>query len=230
VSGPFYSLLLPVFTARATVERSAQRLFDLATRGVALVTMPTAAVFFAVFPALSAVVLPPGYETMQDYVSILVPCFALEVVLSGPAAALMLALPRLAGPYAAIKAVTLAAAAFYFVTAGVDLLLVTAVMMLIRVSSAVALHAAIWRLTGLHIDLGWLGRVVAVSVLVGGLGVAIGFVLPGHTLDLVFIPAAVLAAYFLLVRVVGLLRSSDIEIARAVVPIGGRAVHVLSRS
>lgn len=230
VSGPFYSLLLPVFAARVSVEQSVQRLFELATRAVTFVTLPTAAVFLAVFPSLAAVLLPAGYESTTDYAWILVPCFALEVVLSGPATAVMLAMPRLAGPYAAIKAVTLAAGAFYFFAAGVDLRLVTAVMMGVRVASAVALHAAVWRRTGIRVDLRWLGLAVAVSALVGALGIAVGLAVPGRVLDLVLVPVAALAAYFVLVRVVGLLRASDVEMARAVLPFGGRALQLLSRS
>jgi O-antigen/teichoic acid export membrane protein len=229
VSGPFYSLLLPVFAARVSAEQSVRRLFDLATRGVALVTLPAAAVFLAVFPSLAAVLLPEGYQNASDYAAILIPFFALEVVLSGPATAVMLAVPRLAGAYAAIKVATLLPAAFYLVASGVDLRVVTAVMMGVRVASAVALHAAVWRRTGLHVDLRWLVFALGVALLVAVIGIAAGLAVPGRALDLVLVPVAALAAYLALVRVVGLLRASDVELARAIVPFSGRALRPLSR-
>lgn len=230
VSGPFYSLLLPVFAARVSVKQSVERLFEVATRAVALVTLPTAAVFLAVFPSLSEVLLPGGYENTTDFAVILVLCFALEVVLSGPATAVMLTMPRLAGPYAAIKGVTLAAGVFYLVAPSVDLRLLTAVMMGVRVASAVALHAVVWRRTGLHVDLPWLGLAVSVGVFVGVLGIAVALAVPGRVLDLVLVPAAALGTYLVLVRVAGLLRASDVEIARGVWPFGGRALQKLTRS
>jgi hypothetical protein len=219
-----------VFAARTSAEQSLKRLFDLATRAVALVTLPTAAVFLAVFPSLAAVLLPDGYESTTDYTAILVPCFALEVVLSGPATALMLATPSLAGSYAVIKAVTLAVGAFYVVAAGVDLRLVTAVMMGTRLLSAVALHGAVWRRTRLHVDLRWLSLAIAIAVLVAMVGVGAGLAVPGRLPDLVVIPVTGLAAYLLLVRVAGLLRLSDVELARRLLPFGGGALRALSRA
>jgi hypothetical protein len=103
-------------------------------------------------------------------------------------------------------------------------------MMGARVASAVALHLSVWRRTGLHVDVGWLSLAFTVSVLGGAVGVGAGLAVPGRVTDLVVVPVAGLATYVLLVRLLGLLRASDVELAGRLLPFGGRALQALSRS
>jgi O-antigen/teichoic acid export membrane protein len=232
VSTPFYSLLLPIFSVRD--RSSVQHLFRFATRALALVVLPSAAALLAVFPALSEVVFPAehedAYSTASEFAAVLVPLFAFEVILNGPATAVMLANEPLVRPYRRIRLLTLAFAVSYFALSSVSLLAVTAIMMGVRVASAVMLHAAIWRKAGFYVEPGWLGRALGVSGISCFAGIGVGQLVPGQLGDLVLVPATSFAAFLLLVRLARLLSSGDVALARRVLPFGHRALDALTHA
>jgi O-antigen/teichoic acid export membrane protein len=233
-SAPLYALLLPVFSAQRRDDRFSRDFFQLATRSLSLVVFPTAAMLLAVFPSMAAVLLPSSYAgdqgTAVAFASIFVPFVALEFVLSGPATSLMLAHDSLAGAYRRIKLVTAALVVVYFVTAGIDLLVVAGIMMVVRSSSAIALHVQLHRRLGLRIEIAWLTRAIAASVVTGALVAAVDTVVPGRAPDLVVGPLVGLTAFLVLVRVAGLLPEADAAVAARVLPIGRRPLRLLARS
>jgi len=196
--------------------------------------LPTAAVFLGVFSSFSAVVLSAentnAYSDATEFAAILLPCFAVEVILSGPAAAMMLADESLVRPYRRIKLVTLGLAPAYLVFMGFGLLLVTALMMGVRVASALMLHVAIWQQAGFHVELGWLIRALAAGGTTFLITALTAQLIPGRVVDLVLAPVAGLATFLLLVRIARLLRLDDVEIARRVLPFGHRALGALTQA
>jgi O-antigen/teichoic acid export membrane protein len=234
VSGPIYSLLLPVFATRRRDEELMHTFFQLATRSLALVVFPVAALLLAVFPSMAAVILPSAYA--KDYAdatafaAIFVPCFALEVVLSGPATAFMLAHDRVTGAYRMVKVVTALLAAAYFATAGIDLLVVAALMMAIRLGSTFALHFELQKRLGLHVEIWWFVRAVLAGVLTSGFAAAVAEAVPGRAADLAFAPVAGLALFLFLVRVSRLLPATDAAIAARVLRFGNRPLRLLTHS
>jgi O-antigen/teichoic acid export membrane protein len=231
VSGPLYSLLLPVFSAQRRDDEFVRRFFQFATRSLALVVFPTAAVLLAVFPSMAAVVLPGAYSheyaKATAFAYVFIPCIALEIVLSGPATALMLAHEGLASPYRNVKLVTAALAAVYVVTAGIDLLVVAGFMMAIRLASVFALHAELQRRLGLHVKVSWLARAVAASLISAASAAAVAAILPGRVGDLALGPVVGLSTFLMLVRITRLLHEADAAIAARVLPFGSRPLRLL---
>jgi O-antigen/teichoic acid export membrane protein len=233
-SGPLYALLLPVFSAQRRDDEFVRRFFQFTTRSLALVVFPLAAVLLAIFPSMAAVILPAAYSHQQAkataFAFVFIPCVALEFVLSGPATALMLAHEGLAGAYRAVKLITAALAAVYVVTAGIDLLVVAGLMMAIRLASVVALHAEVQRRLRLHVDVSWLARAIAATVVSAGSAAAVVAIVPGHVGDLAVGPVAGLSAFLVLVRVSRLLPEADAAIAARVIPFGRRPLRLLTHS
>jgi O-antigen/teichoic acid export membrane protein len=225
---PLYSLLLPMFAASTAERERTRRIFHLVTRSLALVVFPVGAILLALFSSLSRVFFGAGYANAADFASIVVPALTVEIVLSGPVTGLMLAHPPLANHYARIKVVTIAFGIIYVLLAGVSLLAVTALMMGIRLGSSIALHVVLYRRTGLHVDVAWLSKALAVALVVFAVAGAAVLIVPGRLADLVVGPAVGLATYGLLVRASGLLLAEDAAVALRVLPLGHRAVRALT--
>jgi len=233
-SGPLYAVLLPVFSARRRDDEFVQRFFQFATRSLALVVFPSAAVLLAVFPSLVVVVLPGAYSgayaNANAFAFVFIPCIALEVVLSGPATSLMLAHEATAGAYRNVKLVTAGLAAVYVLTAGIDLLVVAGFMMAIRLASVLALHAEVQRRLGFHVDVSWLARAIGASVVSAASAAAVTAIVPGRVGDLAIAPVVGLSAFLVLVRVSRLLPEGDAAIAARVLPFGRRPLQLLTHS
>jgi O-antigen/teichoic acid export membrane protein len=229
-SGPVYSLLLPVFSTRRQ-EEFIRGFFQLATRSLALVVFPVAALLLAVFPSLAAVIFPSEYSAdyaaAPEFAMVFIPCFAVEVVLSGPATALMLADERLTGAYRRVKLATALLAVVYFATAGIDLLIVAGLMMASRLASTFALHASLQKQLGLHVDISWFVRAVLAGAVTAAFAATVTVVVPGRLADLFVAPVVGLVAYLFLVRISRLLLEADAAIARRVVPFGRRPLRLL---
>lgn len=234
VSGPVYSLLLPVFSARRQDEEFMRSFFQFATRSLALLAFPVAGLLLAVFPSMAAVIFPSAYAA--DYAStpafalIFIPCVALEVVLSGPATALMLAHERLTGAYRRVKLATAVLAVIYFATAGINLLVIAGLMMISRLASTFALHAEVQKRLGFHVDIWWFVRAVLAGALTTASAAIVVATIPGHTADLALAPVVGLAAFLFLVRLLRLLPEADAAIAARVLPFTHRPLRSLTHS
>ena len=232
VSGPINSLLLPIFSARRDEEDFTRNFFQFATRSLALVVFPAAALLLAVFPSMAAVILPSAYSLEHADAArfglIFIPAFALELVLGGPATSFMLADERLSGAYRAVKLGTALLVVVYFVTAGIDLLVVGGLMMASRLVSTFALHAVLQRGARLHVDLGWFTRALVAGAITAAAGAAVTLVVPGRFADLAIAPVAGLALFLVLVRACRLLHETDAALAARVLPFGRRPLRLLT--
>jgi O-antigen/teichoic acid export membrane protein len=234
VSGPVNSLLLPVFSGRRNDEAFTRSFFQFATRSLALVVFPAAAVLVAVFPSMAAVILPSAYAADQAdatrFGMIFIPCVALEVVLAAPTTALMLADERLSGAYRTVKLGTAPLALVYVATAGINLLVVAAFMMGIRIASTFALHAALQKRARLHIDIRWFVRALVAAAITATSAAGVTLVVPGRLPDLAVAPLVGLATFLVLVRVCRLLHETDAALAVRVLPFGRRPLRLLTHA
>jgi hypothetical protein len=232
VSGPVNSLLLPVFSARRNDETFTRSFFQLATRGLALVVFPVAALLLAVFPSMAAAILPSAYAADQTEATrfgmIFIPAVALEVVLAAPATALMLADERLSSAYRAVKLGTALLVVVYFATAGINLLVVAAFMMGTRIASTFALHVALQKRARLHIDIGWFMRALLAGALTATATAAVTLIVPGRLADLVVAPVAGFGLFLVLIRAFRLLHEADAALAAGVLPFGRRPLQLLT--
>lgn len=229
-AAPLYSLLLPAFASRDQKSEARQPLFMQTTRALALITLPTAALFIAVFPALVAILFGSRYADTVEYANVIVPGFAIEIILSGPATSLMLASDRLTTSYGVLKLLAFCLGGSYLLLTGTSLLTVTAVMMSVRVASAVSLHAAIRRRTSMHIDARWVAQLLLLACVGFGLAAALAHVLPGHFVDLVIIAPVFLVFISIGIKSMGLLLPEDAAVAQRVVPQSERIIRGLIRA
>jgi PST family polysaccharide transporter len=168
LSTPFGSLLLPLQAASVGDEERARRIYRTAVRLLAYVVIPPAAVLLALFPPLVGALFGSAYADATIFALIFVPVAAAEVVLAGPATALMLADDRLLQALARIKVVTSAAGLVYLALAGADLLVIAAAMMAIRAVSTAAMLVVIRRRLQLPALGRWAPRLLAASAFAAG--------------------------------------------------------------
>lgn len=164
VANPIYSVLLPGSTAIKDDRARTERAFSLVTRVLALAVGVPAVALAVMWAELVPVVFGDDYRDAAAFGVLFLLAFALEVVLSGPVAAIMLADGSLTSGYRTVKLATVAAVVFYLPLLEVSLFAAAAGMMATRLVSAGALHAVVLRRTGMRALGGWVVRVGSVLV------------------------------------------------------------------
>lgn len=228
IASPIYSLLLPGLTAVKDDRARTQRGFALVTRVLALTIGVPAVALAVLFGALVPTVFGTAYEDAVPYGVVFLLLFGLEVILSGPATAVMLADERLGRAYRITKSVTIAGAVLYLPLLAWSLHAVAVGMMVIRVASAIALHVVIARGTGMRVDGHWIRS--SVLVLAATAGAAFVPIVLGIAAAAALIAGLVLAAAaaILSIRATRALEAADIDIVLRVFPSAARPLRFLS--
>lgn len=228
IANPVYSLLLPGLTGIKDDRARTQRSFGLLTRMLTLAVGIPAVALAVLFGLLVPAVFGSAYEDAVSFGVVFLLFLALEVILSGPATSIMLADERLGPAFRTIKAVTIAAVVVYVPLLTWSLLAAAVAMMAIRVASALALHVAVARATGMRAGGRWIAPYVlvltataaaaALPVVLGAEGV------PGLAAGLLLAATAALLS----VRATRALDPADVELVVRVVPAAGRPLRLLS--
>lgn len=227
ISAPFYSLLLPMQSSLAAEEERGRQMFLMATRVLALIILPTAAILVVLFPPLVSVLFGNDYADASVFGTIFIPAYAVEVVLSGPATALMLADDRLIAPYRRIKLLTLAAGLAYVMLTGTSLVVVAIVMMSVRLASALALTVAIRRKLGFSGVGPWVRPLLVTVCGIVAAALSARALAPSDELEMAGGLCAAIVAAVLLVRKVGLVEPSDLLLATEILPRGAGVLRIL---
>ncbi|MEA2154949.1 MAG: Polysaccharide biosynthesis protein [Solirubrobacteraceae bacterium] len=228
IAGPVYSLLLPGLTAIKDDRARTQRSFALVTRMLALAVGVPAVALAILFAVLVPTVFGGAYQDAVPFGIVFLLLFALEVILSGPATSIMLADEALGRSFRRIKGLTIAAAVVYVPLLTWSLLAAAVAMMVIRVVSALGLHVAIARATGMRVGGPWIrpyALVLAATGAAAALPLAVGATGAGALVaGLVLAGAAALAS----VRATRALDSSDVDLVVRAVPAAGRVLRFLT--
>lgn len=227
LSSPIYSLLLSGLTAVKDDRERTERAFRLVTRLLALVIGPAAAATAAAFPILVPVLFGDGYDDAISFGLLFVPAFGLELVLAGPALAVMLADERLAPHYRRIKIYTIAAAVLYVPMLSWSLYAVAVTMMAIRLVSAIAQHRSIWRHAGIWAGGAWLRSWLVVVAATACCGAALTSVLPENVFGLAAALAAPLLVGAVVARLTGAVLASDLDVLARALPKPARLLERL---
>jgi PST family polysaccharide transporter len=212
---PISSLLMPTLAGRPLEQNAG--VFRTCTRLMAIAALPAAAALLAAWPALVDVIFGDSYHGSLTYASLLVPLLAVEIALSAPPTSLMLTSDRLVGRYLAIKVATLIAATVPLWLSRTDLLAATAVMMALRVLSALALQLAVHR-AGVDVQARWLIRLALCAAAGWAAGAAAATAIPVEVVDLIVAPAVALLVVLALTRALRLLTDADADIVARVIP------------
>jgi O-antigen/teichoic acid export membrane protein len=218
LSVPFGSLLLPLQASSVGDEERARRIYRTAVRLIAYVVIGPSLVLLALFPALVGGVFGADYEDATIFGVIFIPAFAAEVVLAGPATALMLADDRVLGSLRRIKLAAIVLGALYFALAEADLLLVAGVMMAVRTASTVAMLVVIHRRLGLATLGPWLPRLLAAGVFAAACAGVPQLFLDDDLAAFVAGLALAVVALFVAVRRARVVEPEDAALAAQLVP------------
>jgi O-antigen/teichoic acid export membrane protein len=228
ISGPIYSLLLPGLTAIKDDRARTQRSFGFVTRILALAVGVPAVALAVLFGAVVPTLFGGAYEDAVPYGVVFLLFFAVEVILSGPATSLMLADEALGPAFRTIKALTVACAVLYLPLLTWSLFAAAVGMMVIRVASALALHVAISRATGMAVVGGWIGPYTVVLAATAG-AASLPLVLGLHGI-VALVAGLVLAAAAAVVsvRATRALDPADVELVLRAVPAAARPLRLLT--
>lgn len=218
LSAPVYSLLVPGLTAVKDDRERTERVFSLITRLLAQVVGPIAVLVAVTFPTLVAVLFGEGHHRAIAFGLIFLPTFGLEVILSGPATALLLADENLAHAYRRVKAWTLAAAVLYIPVATWSLLATAGLMMAIRVGSAVAMHWTVRSSTGITAGGRWTVAWVGTLLAGGAAALVASAVTPATIPGLVIALLAGTMATAVAARITGMVEDEDLAVLDRAVP------------
>jgi O-antigen/teichoic acid export membrane protein len=218
LTSPFSSLLLPVQAAAVGDEERSRNTYQTAVRLIAIVVVPASAILLALFPAVSDLLFGPAYGDSTRFALLFVPMIAVEMVLAGPATALMLADDRMLAAFGRVKAVTSVLAVAYAALAGADLLVIAAAMAAIRAGSAATLTLLLHRRLGMTSGGPWVPRLAAASAGAGLGALAPALVIDGAAARLA--AGAVLGALVLagLLRALRVIPPPDAALARELLP------------
>lgn len=227
-ASPVNGVVLPAMSA-STDERRRADLFEMTTRGLALLLLPIGAILTAVSPTLIPALFGSNYDDAVPFALVFAPGIAFELTLTAAATGLMLASNDLLRAYSWVKTATAILAGFYVLALDINLLVVAATMMTIRVGSSVALHIAIRRRRQFGLDVQWLARTV-----VSALGAAAACAGVLHTasstwLQLTLGVSVGVVVYALLARALGVVTAADVAIAGRLHPVAARVVGTLVR-
>jgi O-antigen/teichoic acid export membrane protein len=229
VIAPTRGLILPAFSVIHGAGSARGELLRQATRGVALLVVPTAAALAAASPAAIAVFFGKKYGDAVPYLVLLTSGVAVEIVLSIPATSYMLAEDRLLGSYRWVQMIVASLGVFYLLTPYLNLMVIVLFLVITRVAAAIALHVFIYEQTGTAIDVGWMIRAIASGVVAGVCGAGAGLISSSQLLDLIIVPMVCLAVWVVCVRALHIFLPRDAEIARKLVPIGAPVFDLLAR-
>jgi O-antigen/teichoic acid export membrane protein len=225
-ASPVNGVVLPAMSA-ATDERRRADLFEMTTRGLALLLLPIGAILAAVSTTLIPAVFGSTYDDAVPFALVFVPGIAVELTLTAAATGLMLASNDLLRAYSWIKATTALLAGFYILALHIDLLVVAATMMTIRVGSSLALHIAVRRRRHFGLDVHWLARAVVSASAAAAASAGVLHATSSTWLQLILGVSVGALVYALLVRVLGVVTAADVAIASRLHPVAARVVGTL---
>jgi O-antigen/teichoic acid export membrane protein len=230
IAAPIVSLLTPSMSAVASDRAVTEQAYRFLTRLLAIAVLPLGITLAAVSPTLIPAVFGDGFHHAELYALILLPAFAVEIVLLAPPTALMLADNTLLAAFRRIKSWTIAAAILYVPAIALSLTTAVAVMVAVRLLSAAAMHVAVHRTTGLSAFGPWLAPVLAVAAAAAATAAPLAVWLP-HTLTaLAGELVCALVAATLVARLTGLVEERDLQLAGRAMPSVVRPLRLILRS
>ena len=226
---PVLSLLTPSLSAVSGDRAVTERAYRFLTRLLSIVVLPLACALTAVVPTLMPAVFGASFEHAVLYGLIFLPAFALEIVLLGPATALMLADNELLPAYRRVKYWTIAAAILYLPVIAWSLLAAAVLMMTVRVLSAIWMQLLVRHHTGMSAFDGWLAPVVATAAAAGASAGALTLWLPATLPSLALALIGSLVAAVLTARFSGLVEDGDIKLTERAMPVMVRPLRLMQR-
>lgn len=230
VAGPIASLLTPSMSAVADDRSVTEQAYRFLTRLLAIAILPLAFTLAAVMPTLIPSVFGPGFADAELYGLIFLPALAVEIVLLGPATALMLADDQLLPAFRRIKTWTIAAAVLYLPAVAWSLMAAAVVMVTVRVLSAVWMHVVVHRKTGMSVLGRWLWPVIATTAATTATAGLLALSLPETLASLAVEVVCSLVVAGLVARVSGLVEPHDLEMAGRAMPLMVRPLRLMQRS
>lgn len=229
VASPVLSLLTPSLSAISGDRIVTERAFGFATRLLAALMVPLGLTLAAITPTLIPSVFGTSFEHAQLYALIFLPAFALEIVLLGPATALMLADDELVATFRRIKGWTIAAALLYIPAIAWSLVASAALMVTVRVFSAAWMHVVVYRRTGMSAFGRWLWPVVATGASAATIAGLLALSLPETLLALGAELVSAVVVGFVVGRHSGLVESRDLELVARAAPLFLRPLRLMQR-
>ncbi len=217
VVNPVGSVLGPSLATVGDADRSAG-IASTAIRVLLLGTVGVAAAFTLAIGFVDDAVFGPQFADMDLYVLILAPAVAIELALTVPMTAVMLASDPWLRAYRTIKLATLAAAGVYFAVGLSDLLLVLALMAAIRLASALALAIVYHRRQPLRLPGAWLAGLALTAAAAGAIGWGLGTAVGGGIAGGIAGTAALGLVYLAGLRFAGLVYVEDLATFGRVLP------------